>query len=1003
MHNKNHTDQSTNNQTIQSKQGTGATIHRTKTIQVSYKQSDDTIPTNNRGNNTHNKNHTGQLQTIRQYNLNKQQGATIHRTKTIQVSYKQSDDTIPTNSRGNNTHNKNHTGQSTNNQTKQSQQTAGATIHTTKTIQVSYKQSDDTIPTNSRGNNTHNKNHTGQSTNNQTKPSKQTTGATIHGTNNHTGQSTNNQTLQSKQATGATICTTKTIQISLQTIRQYNLNKEQGQQYTEQKPYRSATNNQTIQSQQTTGATIHTTKTIQVSQQTIRQYNLNKQQGQQYTQQKPYRSVYNNQTKPSKQTTGATIHGTNNHTGQSTNNQTLQSKQATGATICTTKTIQVSLQTIRQYNLNKQQGQQYTEQKPYRSVYKQSDKTISTNSRGNSTHNKNHTGQLQAIRQNNLKKTAGATIHRTKTIQVSLQTIRQNNLNKQQGQRYTQQKPYRAKLRATKLQTYWKKICEDQRRSHLRNQQILRDFERVDSHLATLTAKTERLRLLKRQYEEYIERTYPQWRQQVMNYGQQQQQTYASSQMKSSVYANYSEVTRDTDVTHYMDSMRQRTPSPQVTPHPSPTPVRLTAERDTGIGHQNDISASEDLGDVGMSQPIQSITVKGPGIPSPMRDVESPGVSQSSGQMEPELDDGEDDDEDETSLQSSPDEDEVPQIKASVQPKAARPSPSPELTTHGIIRLIRHVQNDFPHALSLEGYYRSHPPTPANRLEFINKANIGQNLDGLDGVMVSMVILEQVTLVIRSLRNKCLLPESILAGNIESVTQAQIRAMLLPDAQPLWDCLFDHLVKLVRDKVMVTNEVAAVFVPCIVSDRSDHQDKAFSLLMRLINEQVEGKSELDLPTPREGLDSITRSSLGGVPPLKFGSLVERQYSDDDTSQLTQSVTSAKIPLNATEAYRSMLSGSVKQQAHHIDDEEEDTDEDVEKQFASTLSPRESSSGKPTPRSTAGTVKTPRSTTQPQRKPGIHIQSDLDTDTEIDILKQQPGDDQKEDDFFDFYE
>lgn len=35
--------------------------------------------------------------------------------------------------------------------------------------------------------------------------------------------------------------------------------------------------------------------------------------------------------------------------------------------------------------------------------------------------------------------------------------------------------------------------------------------------------------------------------------------------------------------------------------------------------------------------------------------------------------------------------------------------------------------------------------------------------------------------------------------------------------------------------------------------------------------------------------------------------------------------------------------------------------------------------------------------------GIHIQSDLDTDTEIDILKQQPGEDQKEDDFFEFYE
>ena len=126
--------------------------------------------------------------------------------------------------------------------------------------------------------------------------------------------------------------------------------------------------------------------------------------------------------------------------------------------------------------------------------------------------------------------------------------------------------------------------------------------------------------------------------------------------MTSSVYANVSEVARDADVTHYMDSMRQRTPSPQITrqrtpspqitrqrtPSPqitksspqmqrsSPQPVRLTAERDTDVQteahvQQYDASISEEAADVQMSQPIQSVTVKGPGIPSQMRDVESPG------------------------------------------------------------------------------------------------------------------------------------------------------------------------------------------------------------------------------------------------------------------------------------------------------------------------------------------------------------------------------------------
>lgn len=49
--------------------------------------------------------------------------------------------------------------------------------------------------------------------------------------------------------------------------------------------------------------------------------------------------------------------------------------------------------------------------------------------------------------------------------------------------------------------------------------------------------------------------------------------------------------------------------------------------------------------------------------------------------------------------------------------------------------------------------------------------------------------------------------------------------MLRDDAQPLWDSLFEHLVQLVTCKVMTPNEVAAVFVPCMVSDKSPYQDK----------------------------------------------------------------------------------------------------------------------------------------------------------------------------------
>ena len=53
--------------------------------------------------------------------------------------------------------------------------------------------------------------------------------------------------------------------------------------------------------------------------------------------------------------------------------------------------------------------------------------------------------------------------------------------------------------------------------------------------------------------------------------------------------------------------------------------------------------------------------------------------------------------------------------------------------------------------------------------------------------------------------------------------------MLRDDAQPLWDALFEHLVLLVTCKIMSPNEVAAVFVPCMVSDKSPYQDKVFDI------------------------------------------------------------------------------------------------------------------------------------------------------------------------------
>jgi hypothetical protein len=51
------------------------------------------------------------------------------------------------------------------------------------------------------------------------------------------------------------------------------------------------------------------------------------------------------------------------------------------------------------------------------------------------------------------------------------------------------------------------------------------------------------------------------------------------------------------------------------------------------------------------------------------------------------------------------------------------------------------------------------------------------------------------------------------------------RDNLTGEAQELWIAIFTHFNRLHDAKVMEAKEIAAVFVPCLVADRSQHQDK----------------------------------------------------------------------------------------------------------------------------------------------------------------------------------
>ena len=47
------------------------------------------------------------------------------------------------------------------------------------------------------------------------------------------------------------------------------------------------------------------------------------------------------------------------------------------------------------------------------------------------------------------------------------------------------------------LQQYWKKLCEAEKKSHWRNEQLLKDLDRLEANMAAMSAKTDRLRYKK--------------------------------------------------------------------------------------------------------------------------------------------------------------------------------------------------------------------------------------------------------------------------------------------------------------------------------------------------------------------------------------------------------------------------------------------------------------------------------------------------------------------------
>ncbi|RUS78547.1 hypothetical protein EGW08_013690 [Elysia chlorotica] len=685
-----------------------------------------------------------------------------------------------------------------------------------------------------------------------------------------------------------------------------------------------------------------------------------------------------------------------------------------------------------------------------------------------------------------------------------------------------------SKMKATRLNAYWRKICEDERRAKQRNEMMMREFERIDAHMAEMNARTQRLASVKKQYEDYISRTYPQWdelmhgdpsRQHQPNqqpqathqkaqdqHSQQhkqsqdeisakpQQRSRTSSQQQeyeqSIPQKQHQQLRQEQQHTssqrqqqqqqNYQQRQQEQSQSQQPNQSYKNKQEHQDSHQERFSPYQNVTASSQNSKAVSGSESGGSEYANLPG-PAPKEEIQVLSArdqkassdhqipqqktqhthavevhhhSPTDNAMSPTNEENE-----ETSEFGS--DTDIPMgqslgnTQVRVEPQSAQVKAEPkktstvsssfkaELSAEGLFLLLRHVEADVREAFSVEGYYRSSWPDSAMKSNIIRAANEGSDLSRVDANLVSMVVLEQITLIVRNLAEKSLLPLDLLDGNMAILTADKLRQHLSPEAQVIWDALFSHFVTLVRANVMEPHELSAIFTPCMVAD-GNAQEKGHAFIVHLL-EKVYGEERNEAPSnqqkvaqwskgvsPKSTLEgSGSFADDGRVPPLKFGSLLDRPMSDDESSYINSSLPRDAVPLNETAAYKNMISGTASQvPTRQQSSGPEDTDDDVEKQVATAIATKPVAPVTPRTRdvedrsetsSQTATVHTTSHVYVPTavetRKPtnpinpinplqssqnkfqGVKISSDLDTDTEVDVGIF--GSSRKQSDNFDF--
>ncbi|KAK2148770.1 hypothetical protein LSH36_484g04103 [Paralvinella palmiformis] len=553
-----------------------------------------------------------------------------------------------------------------------------------------------------------------------------------------------------------------------------------------------------------------------------------------------------------------------------------------------------------------------------------------------------------------------------------------------------------ARLKAIRLENYWKKICEDEKRSQLRNEKLLQEFERVDSHMATLSARTERLRAMKKQYEDCVEKAYPNWKEKILHHLQQEKYVARQTQLESNFQAqqtaaaaSVTHLTSQTAIPPAGNFMRE----PAVISQPLagtsgavPTtfqasttatnagyvniPDQPTAyHKQRGEKSQNVATASGQARVSGTDPAISQKT----DMYNKERDADDEQSSQGEGQqpvkrpshtsreaqqkssthqVAPQAakewrTDDTDDFDSEMSLPLSGYESKSKPVISTSQSRPVKSQTnesitlSPEITLEGLYNLLAAIERELPTSTMLSEIYQTELPVESVRQEIMANANKGSLLSHMNCGSISMVVIDQLPLLVSSCEDGCLLPDNIICQPSPIATQDSVRLSVHLTSRAFWDHLCEHFVCLLRHNAMNPGKIAEIFAPLLISDDSPYSNGATALLNTVLQ-----NADVDVVSPTS---TSTFSTLSPRKQQKYGvsklssqmPSVDLKYErDDDNNEddffsqpLPKDETA--VPLTQTAAYRKFLGGTIsttENSVSYVDSEEDD--DDVEAQLQS---------------------------------------------------------------------